>query len=81
VKPGSAGPPASASCWSVHAVRPFARQPTELTRLCSSQNVGLVQGQLSQMTKVVLQQALSEEMAERPGCKKHDPAGRGREQP
>jgi transposase-like protein len=43
--------------------------------------VGLIQGQLSQVTKVVLQQALSEEMTERLGCEKHDPACRGREQP
>jgi putative transposase len=50
---------------------------TELVRLAREQGLSLTgpDGLLKQLTKSVIETALSEEMTEHLGCEKHDPAG------
>ena len=52
---------------------------TELVRLAKEQGLSLTgpDGLLKQLTKTVIETALSEEMTEHLGYEKHDPAGAG----
>src|SRR6266567_1449351 len=56
-----------------------AQAAVELVRLAKEQGLSLTgpDGLLKQLTKTVLETALSEEMTERLGYEKHDPAGAG----
>jgi hypothetical protein len=56
-----------------------ARAATELVRLAREQGLSLTgpDGLLKQLTKTVIETALSEEITEHLGYEKHDPAGQG----